>query len=461
MKYLNKARIYSLMLSIVLIACFALTGCSNKQEENNISHEEITVTLEKTLECIHKKVESPKYAQVSGEWAVVNLALGNYDDVEWFNKYLDDINSVLLKSNGILSEKKYTEYSRVVMALTAMNVDATSVAKHLLDRQEDGKLCVSWQGTNGSASALVALDFGEYFDNEDGNLARKELIEDMHALQREDGSWAISASVDYSDIDITAMVIEALAPYSLDESRLKSINSSLTTSDLNISIQKGLEYILSKSSEGFGSLESCSKVILCLSALERNSSNDPLLGDVVSAMYEYYLGDGMWSHTTEFDELATEQACYALITFIKINPKKTSNICSFSVSCFTALNNIDKCDKDKVEYIPENGYIIPLVELTFDEGDTVFDILGRICKDKKIHLEYEKTAGNSGVYIEGINNLYEMDITNLSGWMYKVNEWFPNYSISSYKVQSGDVIEIIYTCDLGNDIGGGEAYGKQ
>ena len=56
-------------------------------------------------------------------------------------------------------------------------------------------------------------------------------------------------------------------------------------------------------------------------------------------------------------------------------------------------------------------------------------------------------------YIEGINQLYEFDCGQNSGWMYCVNGWFPNYGCSSYTVEDGDVIEWRYTCDLGSDVG--------
>ena len=63
-------------------------------------------------------------------------------------------------------------------------------------------------------------------------------------------------------------------------------------------------------------------------------------------------------------------------------------------------------------------------------------------------------------YIEGIHNLYEFDCGDLSGWMYKVNGWFPNYGCSRYQLKQGDVIEWVYTCDLGKDVGGGNAVGQ-
>ena len=66
----------------------------------------------------------------------------------------------------------------------------------------------------------------------------------------------------------------------------------------------------------------------------------------------------------------------------------------------------------------------------------------------------DNTPIYNSAYIEGIANLYEFDCGELSGWMYKVNGWFPNYGCSRYRLTEGDVVEWVYTCDLGNDVGG-------
>ncbi|MDR2296437.1 MAG: DUF4430 domain-containing protein, partial [Clostridiales Family XIII bacterium] len=70
-----------------------------------------------------------------------------------------------------------------------------------------------------------------------------------------------------------------------------------------------------------------------------------------------------------------------------------------------------------------------------------------------IHMEFENTPIYNSAYIEGINNLYEFDAGELTGWMYKVNGWYPNYGCSRYRLAAGDVIEWHYTCDLGRDLG--------
>ena len=68
-------------------------------------------------------------------------------------------------------------------------------------------------------------------------------------------------------------------------------------------------------------------------------------------------------------------------------------------------------------------------------------------------MEFEDTPMYHSAYIEGIGNLYEFDVGELSGWMYSVNGWFPNYGCSRYQLQNGDVICWVYTCDLGKDVG--------
>ncbi|MBQ2784948.1 MAG: DUF4430 domain-containing protein [Oscillospiraceae bacterium] len=128
--------------------------------------------------------------------------------------------------------------------------------------------------------------------------------------------------------------------------------------------------------------------------------------------------------------------------------------CTFSIECSTILNNLDQLDPEKLEMVPSGGTILAKTTVTFYEGESVFDVLLRVCKEKGIHLESSWTPIYNSAYIEGIHNLYEFDCGALSGWMYRVNGWYPNYGCSRYQLQDGDVVEWRYTCDLGNDVGG-------
>lgn len=136
----------------------------------------------------------------------------------------------------------------------------------------------------------------------------------------------------------------------------------------------------------------------------------------------------------------------------EINNKKTYT-CTFSIECSTILNNLKDLDPDKRELVPSNGVILAPTKVTFYEGESVFDVLQRVCKENGIHMESSWTPVYNSAYIEGIHNLYEFDCGELSGWMYWVNGWYPNYGCSRYQLVDGEVVEWRYTCDLGNDVG--------
>lgn len=137
----------------------------------------------------------------------------------------------------------------------------------------------------------------------------------------------------------------------------------------------------------------------------------------------------------------------------KLN-KKAEYHATLTIMCNTILDNMDQFDESKLEVLPEDGVILAKKKVTFHEGESVFDVLLRETQDEKIHMEFVSTPIYNSNYIEGINNIYEFDCGELSGWMYKVNGWFPNYGCSRYVLQDGDKIEWVYTCDLGRDVGG-------
>ena len=136
----------------------------------------------------------------------------------------------------------------------------------------------------------------------------------------------------------------------------------------------------------------------------------------------------------------------------EVNNKQTYT-CTFSIECSTILNNLKELDPDKRELIPSDGVILAPTKVSFCEGESVFDVLQRVCKEKGIHLESSWTPVYNSAYIEGIHNLYEFDCGELSGWMYRVNGWYPNYGCSRYQLADGEKVEWRYTCDLGNDVG--------
>ena len=126
--------------------------------------------------------------------------------------------------------------------------------------------------------------------------------------------------------------------------------------------------------------------------------------------------------------------------------------CTISIKCDTILDNMNLLEESKHLLIPTDGVILAEKEVTFSEGESVFDILLRETRNNGIHMEFVKSPVYDSAYIEGIHNLYEFDCGELSGWMYSVNGQFPNYGCSNYILNDKDKIEWVYTCNLGNDV---------
>lgn len=133
---------------------------------------------------------------------------------------------------------------------------------------------------------------------------------------------------------------------------------------------------------------------------------------------------------------------------------KTSKQVTISINCSTILANQADLAKGKAAFVPADGWILKPTTITIAQDATVYDALVQVTKAESIQMEASWTPIYDAYYIEGINQLYEFDCGNLSGWMYKVDGWFPNYGASKYDtLQDGSVIEWVYTCDLGKDVG--------
>ena len=161
---------------------------------------------------------------------------------------------------------------------------------------------------------------------------------------------------------------------------------------------------------------------------------------------------------TESEEGQKERTCSACSRKEQQTvPKEEPGIIGYvniEIRCDTILNNMGDLTPGKAEFVPSNGVILPMVQVPFYENETVFEVLNRICKTTNIQIEYSWTPLYGSYYIEGINHLYEFDCGFESGWMYKVNNWFPNYGCSAYELQGGEEIVWYYTCTgLGTDVG--------
>lgn len=154
------------------------------------------------------------------------------------------------------------------------------------------------------------------------------------------------------------------------------------------------------------------------------------------------------AETTEIFTESTEEKISASTE----EAKKTESVCTLTVKCDTILKKLDLLSEAKRNVIPSDGIIYSGKELTFNDGESVFDILYKTLKENNIHFEFSKSPAYGSVYIEGIGNLYEKDVGDLSGWMYIVNGEFPSTGSNNYKVKNGDNIVIAYSTNLGKDL---------
>lgn len=134
-----------------------------------------------------------------------------------------------------------------------------------------------------------------------------------------------------------------------------------------------------------------------------------------------------------------------------LNGNAGTHSCSVLIECSAILKNKDKLPKEKLGLVPEDGIILQK-ETLFTDGESAFDCVQKLCRENKIHLESSFTPAYNSRYIEGINNIYQLDCGPSSGWMYFINGESINVGLSEYKPKDGDSVELRYTCSGGEDI---------
>lgn len=303
------------MISLVLAVLLALgvSGCSIAPLADGA---ELTAVLNETANLLRTENPDPDYGSVGGEWVVYGLA--NWDEIEpdkaWFDTYYANLESHVKNCKGILDTRKYTEYSRVILTLNAIGKDPTDVAGYnLLEPLADFDQTV-FQGINGPAYALMALDCGNYdipAIKGDGTQATREKYVD-YLLDKEvqGGGWSLSGD-DEAEADLTAMVLQALAKYQ-------------TREDVKQAVERGVQVLAAMQNEDgtytsydTDSSETISQVILALCALGVSTEDERFIKDGNSlkvGLLEYRTEDGGFRHTMdgETDMMATEQAFLAL-----------------------------------------------------------------------------------------------------------------------------------------------------
>lgn len=313
MKGTHIKRLSALLLLLAMLVSLAACG---KEE----------TPIEKTARYLQAQIPEPTCAAVGGDWLVFGLARsGLKAPQKYFDTYYKNVEDYIVSVDGVLSRKKNTEYSRVILALTAIGKNPADVAGfNLLLPLGDFDETVR-QGVNGAIFALLALDSGGY-EIPEAPEAETQATRELYVgelLRREipDGGWALTGGT--PDADMTAMALQALAKYR-------------DRQDVEDAVQRGLA-ALSALQEPNGAYlswdeensESVCQVIVALTELgislddERFVKNGQTLPQVLE---RFACEDGSYRHSLNgsSDEMATEQAFYALAAIHRAETGKTT-----------------------------------------------------------------------------------------------------------------------------------------
>ena len=307
---------------LALAVLISLTACGRKTEIN------LTDTISATGQLLMDSVTEPTFGSVGGEWLVMGLARSGLEiNNEYFESYFQNLSAYTAQQGGVLHDRKYTEYSRVILAVTAMGEDPTDVGgfNMLLPLADFEQTC--FQGINGPVFALLALDSGNYEIPEntaDSTQATRDLYVDyIINAQLPEGGWSLMGGE--AEIDLTAMALQALAKYP-------------DRKDVAEAVEKGIAILSDGQNENGGyqfneneqaSCESVAQVMVALAELgialddSRFVKNGETLLD---GLMQFRQEDGGFSHLVggETDLLATEQAFYAMVAADRVEKGETS-----------------------------------------------------------------------------------------------------------------------------------------
>ncbi len=315
---MNRLKQRGVMLLTLLVTAGTLTGCGSSKTPD------LAAALAKTAEYEQQTVTSPASDSLGGEWTVIALARsGEKIEDNYFEKYRANLEKRLKEQDGVLSENKYTEYSRAVLALKAIGEDPEDIGGYDIQKPlEDYETVVS-QGLNGAVFALLALNAEDPETNKDGEIEQKYIT---YILEQEktDGGFSLDDNAAEGDVDLTAMTLQCLEPYQ-------------DNADVKETIDKGVEFLAdAQDSDGgytaYGdkSSESVSQTIIALSTYGIDCNEDERFQKDGRGLYDtlmtYYQKDGSFAHTEdgEGDPMATDQAFCAMVAYQRCQNKENS-----------------------------------------------------------------------------------------------------------------------------------------
>ena len=275
---------------------------------------------------IQSAVSAPVVSYLFGEWAVLGQARAGVELSDaYIQAYYGKVVAYVQKNmgaDGVLADPEshnptVTDNERIILALTAIGKDPANVGgKNLLAALQDRNIM---QVTNTSDTDINGLVFGLLALNS-GNYTQDSywLVQAILTQQNENGSWSASADrKPVGDVDMTAMALQALAPYHKDGGN----------ETVNTAVRKALNWLSGKYRSGYDSSESCAQVVIALSALNLDANTDARFTKTVEGKTLSVLGNLLQYRVAEnggfkhqfadkaVNEMATEQALYAMAAY--------------------------------------------------------------------------------------------------------------------------------------------------
>lgn len=311
-------RAAGLALALILVCGAALPAAAAGRET-------LDAAIKDTAAALCRTVTTPQFGSVGGEWAVLALARGGCTVPDgYFERYYAGIEKEVADSAGQLHDKKYTEYSRLIVTLTAMGKDARDVGGYDLTVPLGDYDKTVWQGMNGPIWALLALDSGNYPMPENEQAAtqatRQMYVDRILQCQLPDGGWSLRGGTDSataadgtSEPDVTGMALQALAKYQDQPAVRQATEEALACMSAKQNAQGGFN------SWGTVNVESCVQMLVALTELGL-PLDDPRFvkngSTLLDNLLRYYRPGAGFAHTEdggEINQMATEQGLYAMV----------------------------------------------------------------------------------------------------------------------------------------------------
>lgn len=279
--------------------------------------------LNKAENYLQTAVTNPIVDSIGGEWAVIAMTRnGNLND-DTKNNYLQNIYQKLRETSGVLHTTKYTEYSRVALALTAMGINPTSVEGYNLLQPLANMKKINRQGINGTIFALIAFDSNQYeipqLEGSGTQTTRESLIQTILSAEISGGGWALMGN--QADPDITAMALQALAPYTQQQKVKEAVDRGVEMLAKLQDAEGG--YISNAGYDSAKNLESTAQVVIALSAIDVSLLNSEKFmkhgNTLLDEMLRFQLSDGSFCHVIDgaSNQMATEQGTLAFAAWYR------------------------------------------------------------------------------------------------------------------------------------------------